>query len=104
MMAMSKTTPDDLAVAFRSLARRRDEALEAAQGAPVGGLLGDLDRVVASAAAIVRADPTPATIAAAIDSRRFADWDSETLDELRRLATEAGSILRRVAEAGPDED
>ena len=49
---MSKSTPADLAVAFRSLRRRRDEALEAAKGAPVGSLLAELDESVAAAAAV----------------------------------------------------
>jgi hypothetical protein len=103
MMAMSKTTPADLAVAFRSLVRRRDEAIDAAEGAPVGGLLTELDRTIASAAAIVRSAPSPDAVAAAIGARRFEEWDTDTLEELRRLATEAGTTERRIAESGPDE-
>jgi hypothetical protein len=104
MMAMSKTTPDDLVVAFRSLVRRRGEALDAAQDAPVGGLVAELDRIVAAAATTVRSAPTPGAVAAAIEARRSDDWDTATLDELRRLATEAGTLLRRIAESGPDEE
>jgi hypothetical protein len=104
MESMSKSTPDDLAVAFRSLVRRRDEALEAAEGAPVGGLLAELDRVISAAAATVRSTPDPAAVAAAITSRPIGDWDVDTLEELRRQATAAGTILRRIAESGPGED
>jgi hypothetical protein len=100
---MSKSTPDDLAVAFRSLVRRRDEALVAARGAPVGDLLAEFDRTVAAAAATVRSAPHPAAVAAAIHARSIEDWDAESLDELRRMATVAGTILRRIADSGPDE-
>lgn len=101
---MSKTTPADLAVAFRSLVRRRGEALDAANGAPVGGPLAELDRVIAAAAAIVGSAPDPAAVAAAIESRSVEDWNTATLDQLRGLATDAGTIVRRIAESGPDQD
>jgi hypothetical protein len=104
MLSMSKSTPTDLAVAFRSLIRRRGEALEAAKGAPVGALLAELDGHVAAAAAIVGSAPDPTAVADAIASRSVDEWDATTLDELRRLATDAGTVVRRVAEAGPPED
>ena len=69
MSSMSKSTPADLAVAFRSLGRRRDEALEAAKGAPVGSLLAELDGRIAAAAAVVGSAPDPAAIA---DCNRLA--------------------------------
>jgi hypothetical protein len=103
-MSMSKTTPDDLAVAFRSLVRRRSEAIHAAKGAPVGDLLAELDRLVASAAAVVGAESTPEAVAAAIKSRSTEDWDTDALDALRHQAIAAGSVLNRIAAAGPDED
>jgi hypothetical protein len=98
---MSKSTPADLAVAFRSLTRRRGEAIEAAEGAPVGPLLGELERHVSAAAGLVGSPPTPEGVADAISSRSIDDWDSDTLDELRRLATEAGTVVRRIADSGP---
>jgi hypothetical protein len=104
MGSMSKTTPADLAVTFRSLVRRRHEALDAAEGAPVGDLLAELDRIVAAAAALVRAPADPGAVAAAIDSRAIEEWDTDTLEELRRLATDAGIILRRIADSGEDAD
>jgi hypothetical protein len=98
---MSKTTPDDLVVAFRSLTRRRAEAVDAAQGAPVGGLLGELDRHVAAAAALVGSSANAEAVAAAIASRPVREWDVATLDALRRHAIDAGAVLRRIAESGP---
>ena len=101
---MSKSTPADLAVAFRSLLRRRGEALEAAEGAPVGALLAELDSHIAAAAAVVGSGPDPAAIADAITSRPARDWDVATLDELRRIATDAGAVVRQIAEAGPPDE
>jgi hypothetical protein len=100
---VSKSTPADLAVAFRSLSRRRDEAIEAAQDAPVGPLLSELDRQVSAAAAMLAAPPTAEAVADAISSRAIGDWDIDTLEALRRIATEAGTVVRRIADAGPDE-
>jgi hypothetical protein len=103
MESMSKSTKDDLAVAFRSLDRRRHEALDKAKGAPVGELLTELDRVVAAAAALIRSAPTPAAVAATLESLPIEEIDTAALDELRRLAIEAGATLRRIAGSGPDD-
>jgi hypothetical protein len=101
---VSKTTPNDLAVAFRSLTRRRDEAVEAAEGAPVGGLLAELDGHLAAAAALVGSASTPEAVASAIAARPVRDWDGDTLEELRQRAVDAGAVLRRIAASGPSPD
>lgn len=101
---MSKSTPDDLAVAFRSLPRRRSEAIGAAEGAPVGALLAELDAHIAAAATLLGAAADAGAIADAIAARRPEDWDSITLDGLRQRATDAGVVLRRIAAAGPPRD
>jgi hypothetical protein len=101
---MSRSTPDDLAVAFRSLVRRRTEALAAAEDAPVSDLLADLDGHIAAAASLVGSATTPEAIAEAIASRPAKEWDVATLDALRHHATAAGIVLRRVAESGPPPD
>jgi hypothetical protein len=104
MSSMSKTTPDDLVVAFRSLTRRRAEAVEAAKDAPVGALLSELDAHITAAAAVVGSMQDPGAIADSIASRPARDWDVATLDELRRIATDAGSVVRRIAESGAPEE
>jgi hypothetical protein len=87
---MSKSTPADLAVAFRSMDRRRREAIDAADGAAVTDLLAAHDREIAAAATIER---TPSD-----------DWDEAILDLLRQHASDAGIALRRVVEAAPPAD
>jgi hypothetical protein len=103
-VSVSKTTPNDLAVSFRSLTRRREEAIEAAEGAPVGGLLAELDQHVAAAAALLGSAPTPEAVASAIGIRQVREWDGDTLEDLRRHAVDAAAVLRRIAAAGPHPD
>jgi hypothetical protein len=98
---MSKSTPADLAVAFRSLARREREAVDEAEGAPVGDLLGRLRQTVAQAATLVGSAPEAGAVADAIDARPADAWDVATLDVLRQHATTAGTILREVASRRP---
>lgn len=104
MATVSKSTPADVAVAFRSLARRRREALDAAEGAPLGDLEAALGLIVAAAADLVGAVPDPAAVAAAVDSRPAVEWDTATLDRLRALAVEAGTVVRDMAARGPTDD
>lgn len=101
---MSRSTPADLAVAFRSLVRRRQQAIEAAEGAPVDALLVELDGHVAAAAALVGAEAEATAVAAAIAARPAKEWDGDTLTALGEHATAAGSALRRIAEAAPPPD
>jgi len=98
---MSKSTPADLAVAFRSLARRRREAVDAAEGAAVTDLLGQLDQHVTAAATLVGSPPDADAVADVLTGRPADEWDDTTLDAVRGHATQAGSVLRRVTEAGP---
>jgi hypothetical protein len=86
------------------LTRRRAEAVEAAEDADVSALLAGLDERIAAAAAVVGSAPNLDAIAEAIARRPIDDWDDATLDELRRLATEAGTDVRRIADAAPPDE
>jgi hypothetical protein len=102
---MSRTSPGDLAVTFRSIPRR----LKAAQGhAPdraVAGPAGEIGRHVQSAAALLRAKADPESVAEAIESRPADAWDDAELDALRANALEIGALLRTASELGEhDED
>ena len=100
---MSKSTPDDLVVAFRSLERRRREALDAVEGAPVTSQLADLDRHIAAAATLLGTTDSPSAVADAIAVWPGDEWEESLLDELRGHATGAGTALRRVVDATPAE-
>ena len=94
---MSKSTPADLAVAFRSLSRRLREAIDAGESS-ADPLVGDLDALVSQAAVLVGSAPDAAAAADAIEDRPSDDWDPATLDTLRDLGVSAGSLIRRIAE------
>ena len=97
---MSKSTPADLAVAFRSLERRRREAVEASGGAAVAGSLGQLDQHIAAAATLVGAAASAGAIADALAAKPADEWDEATLDAVREHATGAGTAIRQIADAG----
>ena len=94
---MNKSTPDDLAVTFRSLARRQKEAIGDADASTVGGTIGELHQHVASAAAVLGVPADATAVADAIDDRPLDAWDDDTLDALRQHALDAGGILRRLS-------
>lgn len=96
---MSESSPDDLAIAFRSLARRRREAIGDANPRSVSGLVAELQGHVDAAAGLLGAPADAAAVATAIDDRPAEAWDVPTLDTLRRHALDAGSVLRRIVAA-----
>jgi hypothetical protein len=106
-------SPGDLAVAFRSFGRRFREAVQPLErdadragrvDSAVQELRGQLDGLIASAAAVVRAPATGdltasgATVADAILRVPSDAWQPGQLDELRSLALEGGRILRKLEE------
>lgn len=101
---MSKSTPQDLAVTFRSLARRQREAIGDADPATIGGAIGELHRHVEAAAGIMGTRADANAVADAVAARPADAWDTETLDALRHEALAIGGVLRRIAATtGADE-
>jgi hypothetical protein len=102
---VTPTTPKDLAVAFRSLARRQREALGDADASAHAGLIAQLRGHVEAAAAAMHTSPDADSLARAIDDRPADMWDDETLATLRQQALEAGAVLRKLGAAtGSDYD
>jgi hypothetical protein len=94
---VSGSTPADLAVAFRSYARRLREAIGDAPESSVIGLVSELRGHVEAAAAILGTSPDANAVADGILARRSEDWDATSLSTLRQHADAAGAILRRIA-------
>jgi hypothetical protein len=96
---VSGSTPADLAVTFRSVARRLREAIGDESEASVSGLVGELRGHVDAAGAVVGVPSGGGAdaVADAIVARRAEDWDQASLDELRREALAIGGTLRRIA-------
>jgi hypothetical protein len=99
---MSTSSPSDLAVTFRSVARRRREAQADAPAHVTAGPQGELDRCVAAAAGILHAPPDPALVADAIDAVPAEGWADLDLDGLRTIALDIGRLLREIERLAAD--
>jgi hypothetical protein len=105
---MSGSTPDDLAVAFRSFPRRLREALEESRDDPgkqaaTQPLVRRLEAVVDGAASRMGAhgasvDERCKALAERIEAVPADKWDSADLDALREAATEGGKFLRQISQ------
>lgn len=100
---MTGSSPVDLAVAFRSFARRASEVRASAKGAPerlavAERELAALTSIVAGAAQRLGVTADGAAIAKRIEATSPSQWDDATLEALRSAALEAGTALRRAAE------
>jgi len=99
---MSATTPADLAVTFRSLARRQREAIGDADPRALGSLVSELQGHVAAAAAALHTSPDADAVARTIEDRPADDWDDATLETLRAEGLAAGAVLRRMQAAAEE--
>ncbi len=99
---MAKTSPSDLAVAFRSFPRRLQEALgdedDSGQAPALTGVVGEAAALVGATSSGDLA-ATAAAVAQRIEGRPADEWDVPTLDRLRQLALDAGRILREIEAA-----
>ena len=101
---MSSTSPNDLAITFRSIPRRLREAQGDTPPADTRAHTSAIDGHLTAAAGLMHTRPDPAAIADAIDAVPADGWDDSTLDQLRSLALELGTALRAVAAANPNSD
>jgi hypothetical protein len=103
---MADTSPADLAVAFRSFARRlRDILSEADDPAPAQPYIDALTATVSGAAARLGVDAgadlaaTGQAIARRVDETPADKWDDRILEGLRADALAAGKDLRQIESA-----
>lgn len=94
---MTKSTPSDLAVAFRSASRRQREAIGEADVSTVEDTIDQLHHHVEAAAALLGAPADASAVADAIDNRPLDSWDEDTLDALRQHALDIGEVFRRLS-------
>lgn len=94
---MSSSSPNDLAVTFRSIPRRLREARGDAPPNVTAGITAELDEQIAIAARLVHADTDAASIADAIEAVPADAWNESTLTSLRSAALDIGRLLRAVA-------
>jgi hypothetical protein len=104
---MAATAPSDLAVAFRSFARRLHDTLSDAKGDPAAGKphIDALTATVNRAATELGVSPgvdlaaTGQAIARRIEEIPADKWDDHILDALRAGALAAGDHLRQIEKA-----
>ncbi|MFZ4720592.1 MAG: hypothetical protein ACOYMR_14280 [Ilumatobacteraceae bacterium] len=96
---MSRTSPTELSVAFRSFERRLREAQGEVPLDATAGAHGDARRLLDEAGRLLNTPGDPTAIAAAIDSMPADQWDRAVLDRLRQVALDLGGLLRHIARA-----
>ena len=95
---MSKSTPSDLAVAFRSLPRRLSQARnDDTPAAAVAAATSAVEGALAEAAGVVGSAAEAAAIAAAIDARDIRDWTDSDLGALQAAADRGATAVRTLA-------
>jgi hypothetical protein len=99
---MSRSSPADLAVAFRSVPRRVHDALDGCEDASTWSGHTRIETALREAADLVGATSDPLDLADVIDRRRAADWSDTDLRRLQTLALQLGALVRE-AEALRDE-
>jgi hypothetical protein len=98
------TSPADLAVAFRSVARRLREAQGDAPAEAVSGPAGGITELIADAARVLRCPADGSAVAVAIEARHADDWTNADLERLGAIALDIGRRLREVEAARPPND
>ena len=103
---MTGSSPQDVAVAFRSFPRRLSgllaDADDATKRGEAGPLVSQLDGVVRSAADRMRVPSTgdagavAGAVADAVDGRPADTWTADDLEAVRALALEGGRLLRQI--------
>jgi hypothetical protein len=94
---MSAASPDDLAIAFRSVSRRLKEAQADTPAETTAGPTAELRGLLEEAGRLMGTTADPATVAEAISSLPADQWDGATLDRLRAIALDIGRLLRHIA-------
>jgi hypothetical protein len=103
---VADSTPQDVAVAFRSFPRRLRAALDTAETdadrAKAGPLVAQLEDLVRDVARTVGVPTSGAiadvatNVADAVENRPADQWTSDQLEQLREAALEGGRLLRQV--------
>ena len=92
---MSTSSPDDLAVAFRSLPRRlRQASTHDVAPEAITRATNELQRSISAAASLMTCTANADNVADAIQRRRTAEWTDDQLLQLQTCAQSAGRALR----------
>ena len=101
---MTQSSPADLAVTFRSIARRLHEARGDAPASVVATQTAEIEGHIHAAASLLHTSPDAESVAAAIQDRPAEDWSIADLDSLRANALQIGGLLRAIESKAGAED
>ena len=92
---MSASAPSDLAVAFRSLARRLKEgSSDDVSASAIATARAGVDAAISAAAAVLGSGASAEAVAAAIQARKAREWTDEDLAAIQRCANDAAAAIR----------
>jgi hypothetical protein len=94
---MSTSSPNDLAVAFRSLARRLREApTDETPPEAITSAQRSVNEAIAAAGAVMGTAPDAEAVAAAVQARHTRDWTDADLASLQSSAEAAARAIRTL--------
>jgi hypothetical protein len=96
---MSNSSPADLAVAFRSLPRRLDNASADAPPAAVIAARAGVEDSISKTARLLGVAVSASAVADAIVQRRVDDWSDDELQQIQTHADAAGRAIRVLSDA-----
>ena len=92
---MSASAPSDLAVAFRSLARRlREASSDDTSPAAIAAAESAVNAAIASAASVLHSSPSADAVASAIQARKAREWNDADLTAIQGHANAAAAAIR----------
>ncbi len=97
---MSGSSPEDLAVAFRSVTRRLHEAQGDQPTDEAVAPTAELHVLLADAGRLLHTGADPSVIADAIEALPADRWDPELLEKIRTIALDVGRLLRHITALG----
>jgi hypothetical protein len=101
---MPQSSPADLAVTFRSIARRLREARGDAPETAIATQEAEIAAHVHAAAGLLHTSPDAESVAAAILDRPADDWSDGDLAALRTNALGIGTLLRAIESMAAGDD
>jgi hypothetical protein len=103
-VAMSSSSPSDLAVTLRSVPRRLREAVGDTPPSATAGITKELNDQISIAAQLMHSAAEPGAIADAIEAVPADEWDDGRLNSLRTTALDIGRLLRAIAAVAEDDE
>ena len=97
---MQSASPDDPAVAFRSIPRRLREAQGEAPHELTSNPTAEMHGLLAEAGRLLGTNDDPSALADAVTAVHADAWDEAVLERLQQIALDLGRLLRHISALG----